>query len=86
MTKIIVKLLFAIYTSLLCALFPPALDYKKLIKSVSLRGHYHASNAPMPGIVDTVEECHLAKKLQNLNFLFYPFQQHDLKMAKMPVS
>lgn len=86
MTKIILKLPFAIYTSLLHALFPPALDYEKLIKSVSLRGHYHASNAPMSGFVDTVEECHLAKKLPNLNFLLCSFQQYDLKMAKIPVS
>lgn len=54
MTKIIQKSCFAIYISLLCALFFPSLDYEKSIQSVSLRGHYQTFNAPMFEFVDSV--------------------------------
>lgn len=61
MTRIILKLHFAIYTSLLCTLFPSLLVYEELIKSLSLRGQCKAFAALMFWFVDTVEEHYLVK-------------------------
>lgn len=78
MTKIILKLLFAIYTSLLCAHLLPALDDEKSIVYTPLR----AFNVPEFGFVDHTEECSLANNSE-VCFLFYLFQQHNLKKAKI---
>lgn len=68
MTRIILKLHVAIYTSLLSKFFPSLLVYEESIRPLLLRGHSKAFAALMFWFVDTVEE-HYHVKTQKAAFL-----------------